>query len=359
MLPQTPRLWFTDFDHANSRKEIRAHNPIYHLLRTRYEVVLDKQTPQFLFYSVKGFEYWRYPCPRIFYTCESDPPDFAHCDWALSNAHTSSYAAPEGRALYFPSWVLYLSSVFGARLLRQRQAESAEQIFAAKQKFCAFLAFNGGMRKRNRLVALLAQRRLISCPGRVLRNSRQNVPQGDFYDMFKTVSWQESRRALRAFYRQHKFAVVFENDSLPGYVTEKLPMALLARTIPIYQGPPDVTDIFHPDVFIRAQDFCSLEKLAAYVSHVHGDDELYLRYLRAPIFRDHAVRTADARIEQFFKFCARIFAQGKPQARFWSWKKFVQSRHYRSWPERKKWRFQWNYRTQRRNDYARAHSTNR
>ena len=355
MLPPTPRLWFASFDHREDVDHIRAYNPLCQLLRTRYEVVLDQHRPEFLFYSVKRFDFWRYRAARIFYTYESDPPDFAHCDWALSNVDLASFPAPKGRALHFPFWALYLSSLFGARELRQRQAADPQQVLARKQKFCAFAALNPRASLRNEMAVLLSLRHRVTCAGRTLRNGAYAIPRGDFGHFPESFAWQASRQILRRFYQQHKFVIAYENDALPGYVTEKLAMAFLAHSVPIYWGAPDVADIFNPAAFIHARDFSSQQDLVDYVCHVHAHDELYLRYLRAPIFRPETARMADEKIEQFFMFCAHIFAQGKRRARFLTWKKFIQPFQYSFWPIKKKRQIQIRYRKLRRNAFARAH----
>lgn len=36
--------------------------------------------------------------------------------------------------------------------------------------------------------------------------------------------------------RRYKFTIAFENQSYPGYVTEKIADALMAGTVPIYWG---------------------------------------------------------------------------------------------------------------------------
>lgn len=45
--------------------------------------------------------------------------------------------------------------------------------------------------------------------------------------------------AKRAWLRQFRFNVAFENEALPGYTTEKID-AMLAGCIPVYWGNPDV-----------------------------------------------------------------------------------------------------------------------
>jgi len=50
-------------------------------------------------------------------------------------------------------------------------------------------------------------------------------------------AWHDDAVARLAPYR---FAIAAENAAEPGYVTEKLVNAFLARAVPIYVGPPDV-----------------------------------------------------------------------------------------------------------------------
>ncbi|CAK0823016.1 unnamed protein product, partial [Prorocentrum cordatum] len=52
--------------------------------------------------------------------------------------------------------------------------------------------------------------------------------------------------------RPYRFALVFENKLVPGYVTEKIVNAFLAGSIPIYWGSSAVLDVFNADAFIYA-----------------------------------------------------------------------------------------------------------
>jgi len=77
-----------------------------------------------------------------------------------------------------------------------------------------------------------------------------------------------------AQYAPYKFVVAFENDDAPGYVTEKLSLAFLAGSVPIYWGP--ATDhIFANESYVRCSD--DLEECARRVKRLDGDDVLYER----------------------------------------------------------------------------------
>lgn len=62
-------------------------------------------------------------------------------------------------------------------------------------------------------------------------------------------------------YRPFRFVVAFENSEAPGYVTEKLVLALLAGAVPLYWGNSTAaSDIFNPRAFVdctRLADACA------------------------------------------------------------------------------------------------------
>src|SRR5258708_22395753 len=84
--------------------------------------------------------------------------------------------------------------------------------------------------------------------------------------------------------RQYKFHIAFENSSLPGYTTEKLPQALMARTLPIYWGSPRVAEEFNAKSFVDALHFPDLDALVERVIELDNNDARYLEYLAQPAF---------------------------------------------------------------------------
>ena len=47
---------------------------------------------------------------------------------------------------------------------------------------------------------------------------------------------------LIKLYSQYKFIICFENSKTPGYITEKIFNVFLSKSIPIYDGAPDIKD---------------------------------------------------------------------------------------------------------------------
>jgi len=58
-----------------------------------------------------------------------------------------------------------------------------------------------------------------------------------------------------------RFTLAFENCIFPGYVTEKIFDAMLAGTVPIYLGAPDIEDYVTKDCFIDYRDYEDFQSL--------------------------------------------------------------------------------------------------
>ncbi len=72
---------------------------------------------------------------------------------------------------------------------------------------------------------------------------------------------------------EYKFALAFENDITPGWISEKIFDCMSTGTIPIYYGAPDIGKSVPKDCFIDFRDFDDYGKLHAYLTNI-SDDEL-------------------------------------------------------------------------------------
>ena len=57
-----------------------------------------------------------------------------------------------------------------------------------------------------------------------------------------------------AFLRHFRFNIAFENESFPGWLTEKMVDAFTAGCVPIYHGDPHVERTFSPAAFVHVRD---------------------------------------------------------------------------------------------------------
>ena len=88
---------------------------------------------------------------------------------------------------------------------------------------------------------------------------------------------------------RYKFFIAYENDSVPGYCTEKIWWAFLGRSIPIYWGDPDIYDDFVEGSFVNRMDFVSDDECIDYVEFLSKHDEEYLKILNCPKVKNHAL----------------------------------------------------------------------
>jgi glycosyltransferase involved in cell wall biosynthesis len=134
---------------------------------------------------------------------------------------------------------------------------------------------------RERFVELLRSEGLVvDALGRCSSNSED-----DFVPRRFAERWHDD--AIEQ-YASYKFVVAFENDNKAGYVTEKLGLAFLAGSVPIYWGP-STEHIFSNESYVRCHE---LEACARRVKRLDGDDLLYERMRNAPKVNDLSILQA-------------------------------------------------------------------
>jgi len=88
----------------------------------------------------------------------------------------------------------------------------------------------------------------------------------------------------------YKFDLSFENARAEDYVTEKFFDPLVAGSVPVYLGAPNVEEFAPGDrCFINTADFHSPRDLAEYLIHLDHDDSAYAAYFS---WKEHPYRPA-------------------------------------------------------------------
>ncbi len=217
------RIDFCDFAHNYSKTD----NYLFKLLSERFAVEICDQ-PDFLFYSCYGYEHRLHSGVKIFYSWESDMPDYRECDYSLACVKVE-----DPRHL---QWSHY--PVYGEAAEIVKQNDDPLQILAAKKKFCSFVISGYNPRKNGKRVEFfrrLSKYKQVDSGGRKFNNIGGPIPGGP--------------RGKINFLRQYKFNIAFENRSLAGYTTEKIFEPMVARCLPIYWGNPEIAAEFNRKVF--------------------------------------------------------------------------------------------------------------
>jgi alpha(1,3/1,4) fucosyltransferase len=209
---------------------------------------------------------------RIFYTPENVPPDMRHCDFAFGFVHEDHVGSDRYRRL--PNYPLRLwASGFASEDLIKPDLD-AGAVLAGKRRFCNFIYSNPRCAARNAFFEKLSRYKRVDAPGAVCNNLPGVLPRpGAYADV----------RPKLDFVRPYKFTIAFENESSPGYTTEKIVEPMLVHSLPIYWGDPLVGRDFETRSFLNYFDACrSLDELVDLVVAVDRDDRLYEQYLRQP-----------------------------------------------------------------------------
>jgi alpha(1,3/1,4) fucosyltransferase len=234
----------------------KTDNYFYNLLSEDFYVEIS-DNPDYLIYSVFGNLHTKYNCVKIFYTGENIPGDMNYCDWALTFdylEHPNHYRLP-----------LYVLS--GDEYYNLLDKKVDDDLF--NRKFCAFAHNNGGAKKRNDFFYKLSEYKKVDSAGPAMNNTGYII--GD-----RKQEWIKG----------YKFTFAFENDAYrlenPGYTTEKILHAMVANSIPIYWGNPEVYKDFNTKSFVNYYDFKNEDEMIEYIVYLDNNKEEYMKVLSEP-----------------------------------------------------------------------------
>lgn len=140
----------------------------------------------------------------------------------------------------------------------------------------------------------------VDCYGQLLRNVELRQDLG--------------RTTKLAVIGGYKFTLAFENARAPDYVTEKLYDPLIAGSVPVYLGAPNVADFVPGDeCYINVDDFATPRELAAHLHALDADDAAYTRlfeWKRAPFRAKFERRIERQRVSPWVRLCRLLRSSG-------------------------------------------------
>jgi len=274
------RIDFTGF-WPNFKKN---DNYFFHLLKSEYELTIDQDNPDILFYSVdyankkehlkKNYTYSK----KIFYTGENIEPDFNNCDAAFSfmeNSNKLNYR--------LPLWALHINW-FGVKhnnkrdqsyLIDKESLVNKKHIKRPNNNFCSFLASNNSGERLN-FVKKLDAYKSVDSSGKLFNNTK------------KIIKGRGDQKWKIKYLSKFRFNIAFENTIGNGYVTEKIIHPMSVNSIPIYWGSPFVKNDFNEECFIYVNDFENFNKVVDYIMLLENNLDLYLEKLNKPIFKNNS-----------------------------------------------------------------------
>jgi hypothetical protein len=273
----------------------KRNNYFYHLLSTEYNVLIDEEDPDLLFFSVdysdigERNKYKNHRCKKIFFTGESVSPNFDSDESIRMTNHQAHYNigkcdfaftfdfSDDPRHYRLPLWVLQIDwfdkGGYGNPefILRPELIEQNEFISSEKNKFCAMI-FNNPTKERVETYNLFSTYKKVDGFGHPFGN------------------WSNGEINKYNNLKNYKFSVCYENRLYAGYYTEKLFHAKTAGNIPIYYCDDEVSNDFNEKCFINLNNYESLESIFEHIKEVDQDDNLYNSYLREPLFKDGLIK---------------------------------------------------------------------
>lgn len=204
-------------------------------LLEEYELVHDPVNPAVMVFGPYGNNVPQGNYIRVGYFCENFRPDMSACDYGFGVPYSEEVNHPNYRRIDFHGFE-------PERLIKT--SEFADRAMEGHTHFCNFLYANR-VPYREEFFRELSKYKKVDAPGK----SMNNMPR---LSSDKDQNFWESKRN---FIRQYKFTIAFENYTYPGYFTEKLLDPMLAGSMPIYIGNPEIGKHFNTESFIHGRDF--------------------------------------------------------------------------------------------------------
>ncbi len=277
------------------------------------KVFFVDREPDYLIYSSMGSAHLGFDnpqCVKIFFTAENVAPDFSACDYALASDRIQF----GDRYHRLPNYAF----TEGFKDLADRPTLTPRDLIDGR-KFCNYIYSNPAPNPiRHRFFTELCDYKKVDAPG-VDHNNMQSLDD----------RWPELDRVQKKerFLKQYKFCIAFENSTYPGYTTEKLVQALVARTVPIYWGAPDVERDFNPASFINAAHFANLQDLVAEVARIDSDDDAYQNMLNAVPCDSELIEDMTTRTDSFWETLLTQQHQIARRRPRYGYSRFVESRN--------------------------------
>ena len=214
---------------------------------------------------------------RIFFAGENIKPKMNQCDWAFG-FEFEDHMDNHPRYMRIPNYVRLGG---GRNLIKQNV--NIEKLINQKTKFCAFVSRNPRM-IRSKFFSELSKYKKVDAPGSLCNNMRKL----DLQPRIKKLNLPNGYARKLEFYKPYKFIIAIENESYPGYTTEKLYHGMLANCIGIYWGNPLIHREFNTKSFINCHDVKhrsaqqQIEYMVERVIELDKDDVLYAEALKQP-----------------------------------------------------------------------------
>jgi GR25 family glycosyltransferase involved in LPS biosynthesis len=164
-----------------------------------------------------------------------------------------------------------------------------------RANFCAFVVTNPKNPVRNEAFTTINKYKSVDSAGRLFNNVGEVI--------FAGLGGGGGEHKKHAFLKNYRFNICYENESSPGYTTEKLLHAKAAGCVPIYWGDPHVCRDFNEKGFINARNYSTNEELVKLIDEIESNSEKWRELVSVPALsgymRDLVRRTFSEMVRRF------------------------------------------------------------
>ena len=265
------KVWFTSF----WGKFDVYDNVFTYALSQKYDVEVTPNNPDIV---ISNHFVERYQNAKMIYFSGEPFYDIGVNDYALTPFHID-----ESNYFRFPLYLLYAYEYYKCGYTNSydeilyKKSYIDRSVLDDKSAFCSYVARGAGHPecRRTPFFEKLNEYKFVASMGDHFRNT-EPIP-GESGTIMGSINKCE---ILKYF----KFNMAFENsmeyNGKIGYATEKIYEPMIALSIPIYWGNPEVHKDFNTKSFINWNDYGSDEKVIERIIEIDNDDDLYMDYMK-------------------------------------------------------------------------------
>jgi hypothetical protein len=265
------KVWFTSF----WGKFDVYDNVFTYALSQKYDVEVTPNNPDIV---ISNHFVERYQNAKMVYFSGEPFYDIGVNDYALT-----PFYIDESNYFRFPLYLLYAYEYYKCRYTNSydeilyKKSYIDKSVLDDKSAFCSYVARGAGHPecRRTPFFEKLNEYKFVASMGDHFRNT-EPIP-GESGTIMGSINKCE---ILKCF----KFNMAFENsmeyNGKIGYATEKIYEPMMALSIPIYWGNPEVHKDFNTKSFVNWNDYGSDEKVIERIIEIDNDDDLYMDYMK-------------------------------------------------------------------------------
>jgi hypothetical protein len=285
------KIWFTYF----WGKFDKYNNLFTWVLSHKYNVIVTDNNPDIVITLLPNE---RYQNAKMVYYSGEPFFDIGLCDYAMTSFYNDDF-----RFFRVPLYLLYNYDYLKHGFINDyshlvKNMKDPNEILKNKTNFCSFISQGAGYPEciRTRFFLELSKYKKVDSAGTYLNNHPSvNGEAGTI----------EGSINKTLFLKSYKFTMAFENrqyfNGYHGYTTEKIFEPIMADSIPIYWGNPEIIKDFNTKSFINWDDYGSDEKVIEEIIRIDNDDNLYLDYIKEKYVNDDELFTVDYILSIFNK----------------------------------------------------------